>query len=111
MLSVFAELLLALLAAVGLMSLGCLLFARFLFPPNPDEREPLTVIPVLGDARTLDLTVHRLLWLRRRGLSRGKIAVVDCGLSEVGQTIVRLLCSDCEELLLCSPDDLSRLIP
>ena len=45
------------------------------------------------------------------GLIDGMVAVVDCGLDEVGQTIVRLLRSDCGELILCSPEDLPRLIP
>jgi len=111
MLSVLTELFLVFLAAIGLMSLGCLFFVRFLFPPTPSESEILALIPAAGDARILDVTIHRLLWLRRWGLYRGRVAVVDCGLNEVGQTIVGLLCADCGELLLCSPENLSQLIP
>jgi hypothetical protein len=111
MLSVLTELFLALLAAAGLMSLICLLLIRALFQPNITGEKSLTLIPASGDGRTLDLTVHRLLFLRRWGLYHGKVAVVDCGLDEVGQTIVRLLRSDCGELILCSPEDLPRLIP
>ena len=111
MLSVLTDLLLALLATAGLMSLICLLFIRALFAPTVSGEETLTLIPASGDGRTLDLTVHRLLFLRRWGLYHGKVAVVDCGLDEVGQTIVRLLRTDCRELILCSPDDLPRLIP
>jgi len=110
MLSAFTELFLVLLAAFGLMMLGCMLFMHVLFPPDLIENGVLTLVPACGDARTLDVTLHRLLWLRRRGLYRGRIAVVDCGLDEAGRAVVRLLCADCGELLLCSPDDLSLLI-
>ena len=111
MLSVLTELFLALLATAGLMSLLCLILIRALFPPTVTGEEPLTLIPASGDGRTLDLTVRRLFFLRRWGLYHGKVAVVDCGLDEVGQTIVRLLRSDCGELMLCSLDDLPLLIP
>ena len=110
MVSVLSELFLTLLAAIGLMSLGFLLSVRFLFPSSSTDADVLTLIPAAGDARTLDLTVRRLFWLRRWGLYRGRIAVVDCGLNEVGQTMARLLCADCDELFLCSPDTLSHLI-
>ena len=111
MLSVFTELLFVLLAAVGLMSLGCLLFIRILFPPGSAEEVPLAIIPAAGDAAALDVTVRRLVWLRRWGLCRGRVAVVDCGLNETGRTVARFLCSVWDDLLLCSPADLPRLLP
>jgi hypothetical protein len=109
--SVLTELLFVLLAAVGLMSLGCLLFIRCLFPTDSDGNGPLTLVPAAGDAHALDLTVHRLLRLRRWGLYHGRIAVVDCGLNEEGRTLARLLCSNTDEVLLCDRQGLSDLIP
>ena len=110
MLSILLEMLIALLAAVGTVSLSCLLFSRWFFPLAETQEEVLTLVPAKQDGCSLDQTVCCLLRLRRWGLLRGRVAVVDCGLDEEGRTLARLLCSNSDEVLLCDPRELSKLM-
>ena len=111
MLSMLLEMFIALLAAVGAVSLGCLFFAHCFFPPSKSQEDILALVPAKSDGNALDQTVRCLLLLRSWGLFRGRIAVVDCGLNEEGRTLARLLCSNTDEVLLCDRQGLSDLIP
>ena len=104
------EMLIALLAAVGTVSLGCLLFVRWFFPLDEVDEDVLALVPAKGGSHTLDQTVHCLLLLRRWGLFRGRVAVVDCGLDEEGRTLARLLCANTDEVRLFDPHELSDLM-
>ena len=110
MLSMLLEMLIALLAAVGAVSLGCLLFAHRVFPLTETEEDILALVPAKSGGNTLDQTVRSLLFLRRWGLFRGRVAVVDCGLNEEGRTIARLLCANTDEVLLCDLSELPYLM-
>ena len=110
MLSMLLEILIALLAAVGAVSLGCLFFAHSFFPPAEPQEDILALVPARGNAGPLDQTVRCLLLLRSWGLFRGRIAVVDCGLNPEGRTLTRLLCSNTDEVLLCDRRELPDLI-
>ena len=81
---------LGLLAAFGLLTLCWLLLGRLLLPV------PLNL--------TVSLTGHgdgvrALHWLRRTGLWRGDIRIVDGGLSPRGLAVARRLVEDCHAQL------------
>ena len=110
MLSILLEMLIALLAAVGVVSLGCLFFSHWFFPLEETQEEILALVPAKNDGQSLDRTVCCLLQLRRWGLFRGQVAVVDCGLDEEGKTLARLLCANTDEVLLYDPQELPDLM-
>ena len=103
------EILMALLAAMGAVSVGWLLFAHWLLPAGGGE-ENVTVVPGRGDGVRLDRTIQSLLFLRRNGLYRGSIVILDDGLDEQGRAMARLLCANGVGLLLCSREELARMI-
>lgn len=103
------EILMALLAAMGAVSVGWLLFAHWLLPAG-GETESFAVIPASGDGVRLDQTVQSLLFLRRNGLYRGNLVILDDGLDEKGRAMARLLCANTTGLLLCSRAELAQII-
>lgn len=103
------EILLALLAAVGAVSVGWLLFAHWLLPAG-GVGESFAVIPVKGDGISMDRTVQSLLFLRRNGLYRGELVLLDTGLDRDGLAMARLLCANADGLLLCSREELAQII-
>ena len=110
MLSILLETLIALLAAVGLASLGLLFFARRVFPLNETQEDILALVPAKNANRSFDQTIYCLLRLRRWGLLRGQVAVVDCGLDEEGRALARLLCANTDEVLLYDLQKLPELM-
>lgn len=88
-LALFFEILAALLAAFGLVCLGWLAFGRLLLPVGGGETPACAVVLAVGDGGALEQTVSGLLWLRRTGLWRGRILIVDRGLDREGLAVAR----------------------
>lgn len=103
------ETVLALLAAVGLMGIGWLLWMRWLLPVG-DGTDVAAVIAARGDAAALEQAVRGLLWLRRQKLWRGRIVIVDRGLDRSGRDLARLLTIHGEDIDLCTPEELTDRI-
>ena len=82
---------LGLLAAFGLLALCWLLLGRLLLPVPLDLTVSLTGY---GDGEGLEQGVRALHWLRRTGLWRGDIRIVDGGLSPRGLAVARQLVED-----------------
>lgn len=82
---------LGLLAAFGLLALCWLLLGRLLLPVPLDLTVSLTGH---GDGEGLEQGVRALHWLRRTGLWRGDIRIVDGGLSPRGLAVARQLVED-----------------
>lgn len=82
---------LGLLAAFGLLTLCWLLLGRLLLPVPLDLTVSLTGH---GDGEGLEQGVRALHWLRRTGLWRGDIRIVDGGLSPRGLAVARQLVED-----------------
>lgn len=80
-----------LLAAFGLLALCWLLLGRLLLPVPLDLTVSLTGY---GDGEGLEQGVRALHWLRRTGLWRGDIRIVDGGLSPRGLAVARQLVED-----------------
>jgi hypothetical protein len=82
---VIGEVMVALLAAGGLLTICWLLFGRLLIPVGNDDRAPVyAVIPASGSGDGLEYAVDGLLWLRGADLMCISIVVVDDGLNECG---------------------------
>lgn len=91
-----AYLVLGLLAALGLLGLCWLLLGRLLLPI------PLALTVSLtgyGDGVGLEQGVKALHWLRRTGLWRGEILILDGGMSPQGLAVARRLVEDCHAQL------------
>ena len=84
------EVILSLLAVVGLLSLSWLLLGHILTPAG--NGETVSLVPGQGDGEDLEQAVRGLLWLRGGGLLTGSVVIVDCGLSPEGRALAAALC-------------------
>jgi len=89
--SLLLEILTALLAAFGLVCLGWLIFGRLVLPVGTDGPAVRAVVAGTGDGSGLEQTVGGLLWLRRSGLWRGTVVIVDRGMDPGGLALARSL--------------------
>ena len=86
------QVLLALLAAVGLLALGWLTFGRLLTPVGGGGGGPVyAVVPASGDGAHLEQDVKGLLWLRGGELARFTIVIADGGLDGTGRAVAAAL--------------------
>ena len=82
------QVLLALLAAVGLLALGWLTFGRLLTPVGGGGGGPVyAVVPASGDGAHLEQDVKGLLWLRGGELARFTLVIADGGLDGAGRAV------------------------
>lgn len=102
------EILLALLAVVGLLSIGFLAFGRLLSPAGGGGS--VTVLPGRGDGGDLEQAVRGAVWLRCGGVLAGRILIVDCGLTPEGRAVAQALCRREPELELVERQDLAAHI-
>jgi hypothetical protein len=103
-----AEVLLAALTVIGLLSLGWSLFGRMLTPVGPGA--VYAVVPASGGGEGLEQTVRGLLWLRGGELAGLTVLVADTGLNEQGRQLAEGLCRQWEQVLLCGPETLEHMI-
>ena len=94
------EVLLALLAAMGLLALGWLCFGR-LFTPVPGRGQVYAIVPAKGDGANLEHTVNSLLWLQGSRPNSFQILLVDNGLDDTGRAVVSALQSRSPTLGYC----------
>lgn len=109
-LKTLTDILLALLAAFGLLSLMWLLFGRLLCPAGRRKGGLFAVLPVRGDAVGLEYDLAGLRWLRGSGLVRFTVVVADAGLSERGRAVAETLAGREPELLLCPMEGLEACV-
>ena len=84
------QVLLALLAVVGLLALGWLLFGKLVTPVGGGGGGPVyAVVPAAGDGEHLEQDVKGLLWLRGGELARFTVVIADDGLDEDGLRLAR----------------------
>ena len=102
------EVILALLAVAGLMSLSWLLMGRILTPVGSEET--VSLVPGTGDGETLEQSVRGLLWLRGGGMLAGNILMVDCGLTQTGRAVAAALCLREPGMESCPASELSVYI-
>ncbi len=98
------ELIAALLAAFGLVSLGWLAIGALLLPAVCPAR---MVVEAKGSGDGLEQSVKAILWLRRTGLWWGDVVIEDCGLDREGVALARALAD--QNGVEFSADDFDRI--
>ena len=99
--------LVAMLAAVGLASLMWAAVKVVLYA-GPEKRQGVVaVIPAQGDGESLEEQVHVLERLRQEQGVIGMIVLVDCGLSEEGEKLSRMLERKDRWVAVCRKDEIS----
>ena len=107
--TLWMELLLTLLAAVGLLALGWVLFGKLVAPVGGKESPIYAVIPASGGGDGLEHTVRGLLWLQGGQLARCNCRIVDCGLDQRGRAAAAVLCEQ-GGVILCPMEQLADLL-
>ena len=99
------QVLLALLAAVGLLALG------WLTPVGGGGGGPVyAVVPASGDGAHLEQDVKGLLWLRGGELARFTIVIADGGLDGTGRAVAAALLARGQGIVLCPAERLGEYI-
>ena len=101
--------LIALLATIGLAAIIWLPIRSVCFLPGI-KRRLTAIFCVQGDCTELDREVSALVLLRRECGIQGSILLLDCGLSDEGRRICRLLTKLHPTVILCDRDDAESLI-
>lgn len=100
--SVF-QAILALLAAVGLLTLAWVFFGKLLLPVSGARGggAVYAVLPVQGSAETLEHDIQGLTWIRSGDAARFTIVIADNGLNETGRAVARALMAQRSGTVLC----------
>ena len=103
------EIVLALLAAAGLLWLCLLLFSRLFAGAGTRGGPVYAVVPARGDGELLEGEVRRLLWLRG-GRCPMSIIIADAGLTPAGQAAATALLARNPGLVVCPMDQLGAYL-
>lgn len=98
----------ALLAAIGLAAILWTLARTLLFLP-PMRRSVVVLVSARGDGGDLEQQIRALSMRCDRNIV-GEILLVDCGLSEEGQRICRLLARSNRRVTLCKAGEIEKYI-
>ena len=105
------QVLLALLAVVGLLALGWLLFGKLVTPVGGGGGGPVSaVVPAAGDGEHLEQDVKGLLWLRGGELARFTIVIADSGLNDTGRRVAAALLNGSRGMVLCPMEQLETYL-
>lgn len=103
------QVVLTVLAAIGLLALGWAAFDRLAAPA--DWGGPVyAVVPATGDGTYLEQNVKSLLWLRGKRNSRFTIVIADDGLNPAGKAVAAALLTDATGVVVCPADRLGEYI-
>jgi len=102
--------LVALLAAVGLASLMWAAVRTVLYAKPLKRHGVFALIPAQGNGESLEQQVRALEYLRREQGVFGRILLVDCGLTEEGVQLSRLLAKEDRWITLCGKDEISSYL-
>ena len=95
----------AFLASIGTASILWGIARLILFAP-PRRQDAVALICARGNGGDLEAQVRALTLLRNEQGMVGEILLVDCGLSEEGRTLCRLLSREHRRVSLVAPDDI-----
>lgn len=109
MIHAILEMTLSLLAVLGLLSLGWLLFGRIL-TPGPLASSAFAVIPAQGDGAALEQTVKALLWLRAGEVRRYTLVIADAGLDTDGAAVAQRLAQREAGIVFCTLNEVPGLL-
>ncbi len=102
--------LLAMLAAIGLASLMWMAVRAVLFARPARRSGVVALIPAKGDGDLVEEQVHTLALMRSEQGIIGQVLLVDCGLTEEGQKLCKLLAREDRWVSLCRPDQIGSYI-
>ena len=97
----------ALITAIGVAVLGCLVFGRFLRPAP--ENGYWILVPGEGDGEHLEQDLRGLMWLRSMGLLACPVAIADVSLSREGREVALRLIVRWPDVVLWPADALGEL--
>lgn len=103
------QVVLALLAAIGLLTLGWTAFGWLLAPAEWDG-PVYAVVPAAGEGAHLEQDVKRLLWLRERQRRGFTIVIADEGLDQRGRAVAAALLTGATGVVVCPAQRLSQYI-
>ena len=102
--------LVALLAAIGLASLMWMAVRAVLFARPARRESAVALIPAQGDGEPREEQVHALTLMSAEQGIIGAILLVDCGLTEEGRQLCRLLTREDRAVVLCGRDEIGRYL-
>ena len=102
--------LVALLAAIGLASIFWTIIRAVLYA-GPDRRKGVVaLLPASGGGEGLEEQVRTLRALREERTLFGMVLVVDCGLTEEGRKLARLLAGQDRWVSFCRRDEVAEYL-
>ena len=104
------EWMMALFAAMGLLSLAWLLFGKLLTPSEYAGAPMCIVVRGEGAGFGLEHTIHTMILHQSREKARYPLVLVDAGLNEEGRMVADLLLKRWPEVRLCRPEELANYI-
>ena len=104
----FLQAMVALLAATGLLALAWLCFGKLLLPVSGGA--VYAVLPVQGEAETLEHDVRGLCWLRGGQAARFTIIIADAGLTPRGRAVALALMGEQGGMVLCPLERLGEYL-
>lgn len=102
--------LIAMLAAVGLASLMWAAVKAVLYPAPPRRPGTVALIPAQGDGESLEQQLRALRQIQKEKNVFGIILLVDCGLSEEGRKLSRLLAREDRSVALCRQEEIEKYL-
>ena len=103
-----AEIVLAMLIALGLSGVLWLIRCRLMFPVFGDGL--WTVVQARGAGEGLEQQLRGIVWLHSCGLLRGRVVVADMGLDERGRALADQLVVRWPQVTLCDSANLAAQI-
>ena len=102
--------LVAMLAAIGLASLMWTVVRAVLFSRPERKQDILVLLPAQGDGENLEQQVHQLSRLRYEQGVLGMVLVVDCGLSEEGRKLAKVLSREDRWVSVCKKEEIGSYL-
>lgn len=102
--------LVAMLAAIGLASLMWKVVRAALFSRPEQKQDILVLLPAQGDGENLEQQVRQLSRLRYEQGVLGMVLVVDCGLSEEGRKLAKVLSREDRWVSVCKKEEIGSYL-
>ena len=99
----------AFLAAIGTASILWAIVRALLFAP-PGHPSATALIAARGDGEDLEAQVRALLMIRSERGAVGEILLVDCGLTEEGRALCRLLSRQYRRVSPVTMDEIAKYV-
>ena len=99
----------ALLASIGTATLLWAAVQALIFVP-PRHQDAVVLVSARGDGEDLEAQVRALILMREDQRVVGEVLLVDCGLTEEGRTLCRLLSRQYRRVTLIAPEDIPKYV-